>query len=275
VNDIDDLDSALRKIDSASFSQTDSSVFILWYLTDIKGADEVSIEDIVDCFGRLNLGRPNTTYLRRKLQQSPRVVAGQKTGSFKIHRNSLQVLRNNFANVVPSSLTPAQIVRERLDVSRTPFLSPADINNAYKMAELYVATHCLENSVRNLVRQVLGKALGEKWWQDAASEAMKRKVAERTAREQKNRWLTARGVDELHYVDWGDLVTLVRKYHAQFERFIPDVKFIELRLEELENDRNTLAHNGVLPDEEITRVELALRDWCRQVSAVGRPVTSE
>jgi len=94
------------------------------------------------------------------------------------------------------------------------------------------------------------------------------KLKERKSREAKNRWLSSRGADELNYMDWSDLVTLIRKYHNHFEELIPNIKFIELRLEELENLRNAIAHSGVLPDEEIPRVELALKDWCKQVSKV-------
>ena len=95
---------------------------------------------------------------------------------------------------------------------------------------------------------------------------MKQKFISLKNREAKNKWLTSRGADELNYIDWGDLVTLIRKFPKEFETFIGNTKFAELKLEELENLRNTIAHNGVLPDDEIARVELYLKDWCKQIS---------
>ncbi|MFC2047498.1 Swt1 family HEPN domain-containing protein [Chloroflexota bacterium] len=93
-------------------------------------------------------------------------------------------------------------------------------------------------------------------------------MGERKAREAKRKWLSSRGADELNYMDCGDLVTLIRKSPKEFETFIGSTKFAELKLEELENLRNTTAHNGVLPDYEIGRIELYFKDWCKQISIV-------
>ena len=95
---------------------------------------------------------------------------------------------------------------------------------------------------------------------------MKQKVDSRKKSEAKKKWLASRGVDELHYVDWGDHVKLMRKYPDKFDDYTGDINFVVLRLGELENLRNTIAHNGVLPDAEITRIELYFQDWCKQVS---------
>jgi glutamine phosphoribosylpyrophosphate amidotransferase len=95
---------------------------------------------------------------------------------------------------------------------------------------------------------------------------MKRTFIDRKSKEAKNKWMTSRGADELNYLDWGDLVKLIRKYPKEFEASIGNTKFAELKLEELENLRNTIAHNGMLPDEEIARIELYFKDWCKQVS---------
>jgi hypothetical protein len=134
------------------------------------------------------------------------------------------------------------------------------------MGQVYVAIYCLENSVRNLIRTVLTDKLGEQWWDKAASSGMKQKFINLKNREAKNKWLTSRGADELNYIDWGDLVTLIRKYQDYFASHIGDINFVALRLGELENLRNVIAHNGLLPDEEITRIELYFKDWCKQVS---------
>ena len=95
---------------------------------------------------------------------------------------------------------------------------------------------------------------------------MKRDLTNRKSREMRYAWLSSRGADELNYMDWGYLVTLIRKYPKEFESFIGSTKFAELKLEELENLRNTIAHNGILPDSEITRIELYFQDWYKQVS---------
>jgi hypothetical protein len=222
--------------------------------------------NIIECFKEASLSIPNQTRLRTNLRKSKDVTVGHSYKSFRLHRNALIKYRNNYAKLISQAQPPEDIIRERLDVSNTPLLTPTNIENAYKMGQVYVALHCLENSVRNLIRKVLKDKLGEHWWDKAASNPMKRRLSERKSREEKNKWLTSRGVDELHYMDWGDLVTLIRKFPEEFESFIGSTRFAELRLEELENLRNTIAHNGVLPNSEITRIELYFQDWCKQVS---------
>ncbi len=265
VNNIT-LNQILDNTDTTKFKQVDFAKLFIWFLTDIQGNDGCLIFDIIRCFKDASLNIPNQTILERNLRKSRDVTTGHSYKSLRLHRNTLIRYRSEYANLLSPSPSPEEIIRERLDVSQTPYLTSADIENAYKMGQLYVAIHCLENSVRNLIRDALKKALGEQWWDKAASEPMKRKFAELKSYEVKNKWLTSRGADELNYLDWGDLVTLIRKYEDHFVQFIGSIKFAELKLEELQNLRNVIAHNGMLPDEEIARVELYSKDWCKQVS---------
>jgi hypothetical protein len=260
------LNQLLNQIDTSAFKQVDYAKFFIWFLTDVQGNKDCLMSDIVDCFKETSLSIPNQTRLKTNLRKSKDVTVGHSYKSFRLHRDALLRYCTNYAKLISQTQPPEKIIRERLDVSNTPLLTPADIENAYKMGQVYVALHCLENSVRNLIRKVLKDALGEHWWDKAASDPMKRKLSERKSREVKNKWLTSRGADELNYMDWGDLVTLIRKFPKEFEPHIGSTKFAELRLEELENLRNTIAHNGVLPESEITRIELYSKDWRNQVS---------
>ncbi len=261
------LNGILDNTDTAKFRQLDYAKLFIWFLTDIQGKSDCLMSDIILCFREASLNIPNQTLLRRNLRsQKKDITTGHSYKSFRLHRNALMRYRSNYAELLPSPASPEEIIRERLDVSNTPGLTPTDIKKAYKMGQVYVVIHCLENSVRNLIRKVLKDSLGEQWWDKAASDSMKRKLSERKTHEGKNKWLTSRGTDELNYIDWGDLVTIIRKFPKEFETFIGSTKFAELKLEELENLRNTIAHNGVLPDEEIGRIELYFRDWCKQLS---------
>lgn len=260
------LEQILDNTDTTKFKQLDFAKLFIWFLTDLQSSNDCSMYSIVKCFNEANLSIPNQTRLRTNLRKSRDVTIGHSYKSFKLHRNALIRYRKNYAKILPQSKSTEEIIRERLDVSYTPFLTDKDIENAYNMGQVYVGLHCLENSVRNVIRTVLSKNLGEHWWNKSASEQMIRKLTDRKARETKNKWLTSRGADELNYLDWGDLVTLIRKFPKEFESQIGSTKFAELRLEELENLRNTIAHNGILADSEITRVQLYFQDWCKQLS---------
>lgn len=260
------LNDILKKVNTSDFGRLAYAVFFVWFLTDVEGKEDCTVDEVIRCFQDARLNLPRQSDLRYSFRNSSQIVTGIRPDSFRIHRNTLTRLRQKYGALLEQTPSPEEVIRKRLDVSNTPFLDSADIENAYKMGQLYVAIHCLENSVRCLVRNVLSKTLGDNWWDKVASDPMKRKLTDRKSREAKNRWLSSRGADKLNYMDWSDLVTLIRKSHKDFEKLIPDIKFIELRLEELENLRNTIAHSGVLPDEELARVELALKDWCKQVS---------
>jgi hypothetical protein len=260
------LNQLLNETGTIRFSQVDYAKLFIWFLTDIQGKDDCLMSDIVACFKEASLGIPNQTRLRTNLRKSTDVVVGHSYKSFKLHRNALLQYRTNYAKLISQPQSPEEMIRQRLNVSNTPLLKTTDIENAFKMGQVYVAIHCLENSVRSLIRKVLKNSLGEQWWDKAASNEMKQKVIARKNREAKLKWLSSRGADELNYVDWRDLVTLIRKFPREFEAFIGATSFTELKLGELENLRNTIAHNGVLPDGEIARVELYFSDWRKQVS---------
>lgn len=203
-----DLNQLLNQIDTTAFKQVDYAKFFIWYLTDIQGKSDCLMPDIIGCCKDASLSIPNQTILRRNLRRLKDVTVGHRYKSFRLHRNALIRYRSEYANMLPELASPEEIIRERLDVSKTPQLTITDIENAYKMGQVYVAIHCLENSVRNLIRKVLKNALGEKWWDKAASDQMKRRLDERKAREARYKWLTSRGADELNYIDWEILLLL-------------------------------------------------------------------
>jgi hypothetical protein len=263
--DTSKLSHLLTQIDVFTFREIDFAKFFIWFLTEWHGKEDCLMAEIIECFKVTGVGVPNQSRLRERLRKSPDVTAGRVSGSFRLNFKALKKYHTQYVNLLPTSSSPEDMIRERLDVSNTPLLTSEAIGDAYKMGQVYVALHCLENSVRNLIRKVLKEKLGEDWWNKAASTDMKNTLTNRKIQEAKKRWLTSRGADELNYIDWGDLVTIIRKFPQHFEKFIGTTKFAELRLEELENLRNVIAHNGILPNEEITRVELYFKDWCKQV----------
>lgn len=183
---------------------------------------------------------------------------------------SFEINEANFRNDVRAMRAVLLGIREKLDlaqVEQTPFLSSSDISNARKMSELYTILHCYENSVRCLIEKVLAGEYGEDWWEQVASDTMKGSVENRKKTEQKKRWLSPRGqTSPLYYLEWGDLVKLIRKEESLFLPYIGSLRFVENRFEELESLRHIVAHNGTLPsDEDFQRVTIWFGDWCRQV----------
>jgi hypothetical protein len=129
----------------------------------------------------------------------------------------------------------------------------------------FLAFFCVENAVRELVRERLTQLHGANWWDSHVSAALRQKVAGRREKEGENRWHTRRGAHELSYTDFGDLALILQQNWADFEDLFPDQNWITTRLKELEQSRNVIAHNNVLDDREIDRIRMYLTDWMRQV----------
>jgi Swt1-like HEPN len=136
---------------------------------------------------------------------------------------------------------------------------------AVKMATIYQAFFCFENSVRELVEQRLSENLGDGWWDQGTTAPIRKKVSDRKAKEAANRFHSPRGESDIAYADFGDLSLMITNNWPLFEDLFPDQDWVRTRLSDLELSRNVMAHNGVLNGREITRITLYLKDWVMQV----------
>jgi Swt1-like HEPN len=136
---------------------------------------------------------------------------------------------------------------------------------AVKMATIYQAFFCFENSVRELVEQRLSENLGDGWWEQGTTAPIRKKVSDRKAKEAANRFHSPRGESDIAYADFGDLSLMITNNWPLFEDLFPDQDWLRTRLSDLELSRNVMAHNGVLNGREITRITLYLKDWVMQV----------
>jgi len=235
---------------------------IMWFHLKSTNEAEITLATINQYFESASLPKLNVTRAKAALSKSRNVCRGSKAGLYKLTLPTIAAFEKEYGHLWKSDLP----IEDLAGIMKTPFLSEEEILQAQKMAQLYSILHCYENSARALVEQVLQGKFGENWWEITANASQKSKVNSRKETESKHRWLTPRGNNPLYYIDWGDLLSLIRKYEPDFLPYIKDIKFIELRFEELERIRNITAHNGFLPnDEDFQRVVLSFNDWCRQV----------
>lgn len=150
----------------------------------------------------------------------------------------------------------------------SPYLEKEDVDSAIEMSKLYTILHCYENSTRKFIVKILTKEIGFNWWDKVATPDMKNRVDQKRNKEKSQKWLSSRGSENnpLFYVDWSDLLKIFRKKEELFTPYINDIKFVELRLEELERTRHIIAHNGILPShDDYQRLELYYKDWIKQL----------
>lgn len=263
---MDKLESFCEIIDLDNLSKFDIALSFIWFNSKITTEEECNINTINNYFESSALPKYNVTYLKKDLIKSKSITKGSKKGHYKLVRKAKQEFENKYNSLFENE---GISIEAKVNLLGTPFLNENDISSAKKMAELYIIIHCYENSVRKLIETILKNAIGNEWWDSASSAGMIRKYNDRKSKEERNKWLSPRGNNSspLYYLDWSDLVTLIRKYPEEFSTHIHDIKFVELRLEELEKIRNIVAHNGVIPSEDdFQRVILSFKDWCKQVS---------
>ena len=242
----------------------DSVILFMWYHHTILEKESISIVDINQYFSDAHLPQNNVSRLKNSLRRDVRVTKGVALNSYKLNLKELNHLNNKYNNLVEKESE----VKVRANLYLTPFLDKDQLRGAEKMSQLYIILYCWENSVRKFIEKCLTSNLGQNWWEITKNQDLEKKVSSRKSKEEKQKWTSPRGTKSpLYYLDWGDLVKIIRKHEDIFKARVSDIKFIELRLEELERLRNIIAHNGLVPEEnDIDRIIVHFKDWCNQIS---------
>lgn len=138
---------------------------------------------------------------------------------------------------------------------------------ASRMATVYTAIAAFESTVRDLVRRTMLEDKGADWWEECVSSNVRARGQKRQEDEAKHRFHTQRGDDPIDFIDFGDLLNIIRANEEAFEPFIPSPEWARGIFDAVERSRNVIMHSGLLDPEDIERVGVNLRDWIRQVGA--------
>jgi Arc/MetJ family transcription regulator len=141
------------------------------------------------------------------------------------------------------------------------------VAQAQRMATVYTAIAAFEQTVRDLVQRVLRGAEGADWWEQTVSTSVRSKAKKRLEDEAKHRFHTQRGDDPISFIDFSDLLNIMRANEAAFEPFWPSPEWARGIFDAVERSRNVIMHSGLLDLEDVERVGMNIRDWVRQVGA--------
>jgi len=151
---------------------------------------------------------------------------------------------------------------------RDPLLPKSIVNDAVKMANVYLEIYLFENSIRNLILKTLEKKHGKNWWKKCVSHPVQNEVTKRIKKEKKNRWHSKRGAHPIYYSNIGDLMSIISKNWNEFKDVIEkEQAWIKLKIEEIEFSRNVIAHNNPLLKDDIQRIEVNFKDWFKQIGS--------
>ena len=136
------------------------------------------------------------------------------------------------------------------------------------MAKHYEVIYCLEKSIRRIISESIQEVeKTDDWWSlNRVPQQIKAEVANRITKE-RDAGVTPRSDDELDYTTLGELAAIITSNWDIFESiFLKGKKAVERVVSNLNTLRAPIAHCSPLAEDEVLRLQLAIRDWFRLMS---------
>ena len=143
-----------------------------------------------------------------------------------------------------------------------PQFTEAVRQEASVMAQHYEVFYCLEQSIRDLVRDKLASEVGLTWWDTAVPEPVKTNVDANITRE-RDSGVTMRSTEKIDYTTFGELGEIVRANWTAFGDTFNSQKAFTKIMTNLNVLRGPIAHCCPLAEDEALRLRLTVRDWFR------------
>lgn len=131
-----------------------------------------------------------------------------------------------------------------------------------RMAEFYDIFYVLENDIRSFVSGVLLEAHGKDWWnKNVPPDVIK--YADGNKAKESREGLPPRSKEPIDYITFGHLGEIIKLNWDVFAGLFPGcgIERLEKVIARLNIARGPIAHCGYLPEDEVVRLKLAIRDW--------------
>lgn len=138
---------------------------------------------------------------------------------------------------------------------------------AARMSEFYEIFYCLENSIRQLVADILLEAYGPDWWTSAkVDEERIRKPAIQRRKKEVDSGITPRSERLIDYTTFGELSQLITDNWELFDPVFQSKTAVSNVSNQLNLLRGPIAHCNPTDEMEQERLNLAVRSWFRIMS---------
>ncbi len=133
------------------------------------------------------------------------------------------------------------------------------------MSKHYELFYCLEQSIRKLITETLQDAEGPDWWNSGRiPQKIHQDVATRVQRELES-GMTRRSERLVDYTNFGELSVIITSNWALFSTVLSNQRAVERVMNNLNLLRGPIAHCCPISDDEIDRLDLAVKDWFRMI----------
>ncbi len=133
---------------------------------------------------------------------------------------------------------------------------------AKEMAKHYEVFYCLETSIRSLVLQLMKEKYGDNWWDTRVKEEIK-KNADNNIKREAEYGFTQRSERKIDYTTFGELTEIVQASWEAFENLFRNQRAFSKIMSSLNQLRGPIAHCCPLAEDEVVRLNLAVKDWFR------------
>lgn len=125
---------------------------------------------------------------------------------------------------------------------------PEDIREKGKdMSEIYTYLYAVENSLRVFIEIVSKEKYGNDYFTKlTVPKALKNTISGRKEKAKNKKWLSIRGENDLFYLDFKDIATLISNNWNIFEEYFDSQDFILPKINEMAECRNLIAHNSFI-----------------------------
>jgi hypothetical protein len=156
--------------------------------------------------------------------------------------------------------------RERADADVDevyyPQIESAIRVEAASMAPHYEVFYSLERTIRDTVREQMQGAHGDDWWDTSVPDDLVT-AAKRVQEAEAKKGFTPRSVDPLDFLTFGQLGEIIKANWEVFGAVFTTKGAVERVLADLNTIRGPIAHCSPLAEDEVVRLQLAVRDWFR------------
>lgn len=136
---------------------------------------------------------------------------------------------------------------------------------AAEMSRHYELFYCLENAIRKLITETLHESVGINWWESGKIPAnIVQQVQERIQREVDS-GISRRSDAPIDYTTFGELSVIITTNWDLFGTIFSSRRAVEKVMSSLNLLRGPIAHCCPLSEDEVDRLQLAVKDWFRMI----------
>lgn len=164
-----------------------------------------------------------------------------------------------------SEFDETRFSRIEKDPALSDYIKQFELENrlhAKRMSQYYELFYMLENDIRRIIAETLEDVHGANWWDVCVEQPIKDEV-EKNKKREADAGISLRSKSDIDYTTFGQLGEIIKKNWADFAGMLSNQSALSRVVFQLNMLRASIAHCGVLADDEVDRLKLAIKDWFR------------